>query len=218
MEMGAASFVSKDYNEDPVDPKIRMVLEGKLAKRPKKPVATPEFKGGVLVLNEDCIELNGVVVGGVRGNAYIRRVIEMLADKKNGQYRKLSAKNLAEGIGSQTSPAAVTSAINEFRTNCTAKLGCGAHDAIKTSSGGGYQLGDRVEVKLGRDESPKSQADSDRAKVLTEIKKREARTRRQISKAISIPDIRVRRALSDLEDQKMIRHEGSGSNLQYFLV
>lgn len=218
MELGAASFVSKDYDGDPVGPKIRMVLEGKLAKRPKKQVACPEFKGGVLVLNEDCIEINGIVVGGVKGHAYIRRVIETLAGRKNGHYQKYSAKKLAESIGPQTSPQSVSSAIMEFRDNCENKLGCGDHDVIKTCAGGGYQLGDRIEVKLGRDESPKTQADSDRAKVLTQIKKKDARTRRQISDASGIPVLRVRRALSTLEDQKVIRHEGSGSNLHYFLV
>ena len=218
MEMGAASFVSKDYNEDPVDPKIRMAMEGKIGKRLKPPVASPEFKGGVLVMNDDSIEINELVVGGVRGNAYIRRVIELLADKKNGKYRKLSAKQLAEGIGNQVSPAAITSAIKEFRANCKNKLGCGDHDVIKTCSGGGYQLGDHIEVKIGREESPKSQADSDREKVFSQIKRKEARTRRQISDAAGIPEMRVKRALSGLEDQKVICHEGSGSNLRYSLV
>ena len=217
MELGAASFVSKDFEGDPVDPKIRMVLGGKITKRIKKTVKQSEFNGGVLILNDDCIELNGVVVGGIKKHAYIRSVIEMLAVKKNGQNRKCSAKSLAEGISSQTSPPAVTSALNEFRTNCETKLDCGKHDVIKTTQGG-YQLAEKIEVKLGREESPKTQADLDRLKVHTQLKKKEARTSRQISTACGIPAIRVRRALSDLEDEKIIRHEGSGSNLQYFLT
>ena len=213
IELGADNFVSKDFDEDPVGPKIRRVLDSALSKRKSTIEPRSEFLGGVMILHEDCIELNGKVVGGVKGNAYIRKVVELLAGN-----RKASAKQLAEAINEQTSPAAVTSAIKEFRCSCTAKVGCGAHDVIRTCPNGGYQLADRIEVKIGREESPKTEADCDRLKVLNQIKRKEARTRRQISDATSIPQLRVRKALSLLEDEKLIRHEGSGGNLQYFLT
>jgi len=216
IELGAATFVAKPFDDDPVEPKIRLILDGKLAKRIPKPQTSTEFSGGVMVLHEDCIELNGKVVGGVRGNGYIRKVVEILADKKNGVYRKASAKQLAEAIGKQTSPPSVTSAIMEFRRNCNGKVGCGDHDVIRTSNGG-YQIAEKIEVKIGREESPKTEADSDRVKVLNQIKRKEARNHRQISEASSIPLMRVRKALSQLEDEKIIRHEGSGSNTQYFM-
>jgi DNA-binding response OmpR family regulator len=218
IELGAATFVGKDFEEDPVEPKIRLILDGKLSKRIARSQPRTEFSGGVMVLHEDCIELNEKVVGGVKGNAYIRKVVEILADKKNGAYRKASAKQLAEAIHEQTSPPAVTSAIKEFRRSCTEKAGCGDHDVIKTCPGGGYQLAEGIEVKIGREESPKTEADSDRLKVLNQIKRKEARTRRQISDSAGIPQIRVRKALSRLEDEKVIRHDGSGSNVHYSLA
>jgi len=218
IELGAESFVSKNFDEDPVEPKIRLILAGKLSKRFPRTPARPEFSGGVMILHQDCIELCGKVVGGVKGNAYIRKVVEILADQKNGVYRKASAKQLAEAINEQTSPAAVTSAIIEFRRSCSTKVGCGDHDVIRTCPGGGYQLGNGIQVKIGRDESPKTEADSDRLKVLTQIKRKEARTRRQISDVTGIPQIRVRGALSRLEDEKLICHEGSGNNTCYSLT
>lgn len=218
IELGADTFVSKDFDEDPVEPKIRRALDKARSKRKSTSEPRSEFLGGVMILHEDCIELNGKIVGGVKGNAYIRKVVELLAGKKNGANRKASAKQLAEAINEQTSPAAVTSAIKEFRCSCTAKVGCGDHDVIRTCPGGGYQLADRIEVKIGREESPKTEADCDRLKVLNQIKRKEARTRRQISDTTGIPQLRVRKALSSLEDEKLIFHEGSGGNLQYFLT
>lgn len=218
IELGAHSFVSKDFDEDPVEPKIRRVIENGRAKRKSSTEPQSEFSGGVMILHDDCIELNGKVVGGVKGNAYIRKVVELLAGKKNGANRKASAKQLAEAINDQTSPAAVTSAIKEFRSSCTTKVGCGDHDVIRTCPGGGYQLASHIEVKIGREESPKTEAESDRLKVLHQIKRKEARTRRQISDTTGIPQLRVKKALSILEDEKLIFHEGSGGNLQYFLA
>jgi len=217
MELGASSFVSKDFDEDPVEPKIRKVLDRQTTPRRAKAKADEEFAGGVLILHEDGIELNSQIVGGVKGNASIRRVIEILSEKKDGIYRKCSAKTLAEAIDNQIPPPSIICAIMDFRNSCKEKLGCGKNDVIRTCPGGGYQLADRIEVRIGREDLPKAGIESDKVKLLNQIKKKQARTRRQLSDACGVPQMRVKRALSALEDEKKIRHEGSGSSVQYFL-
>ena len=218
IELGAATFVGKPFDRDPIEPKIKMVLarrasSSESASRPQK-----EFKGGVLVLHEDSIELCDVTVGGTRGNAYIRRVVELLAAKNpKGHYCKISAKDLATAINPQVTPPVLTSAIKEFRAACQQKLGCGTNDVILTQKGGGYQFADWIEVRIGRDESIKTQRDEDREAVLHQIKRHGTRTRRQISDVTGIPVIRFRAALSSLEDAQVVSLNGSGATAEYKL-
>jgi DNA-binding response OmpR family regulator len=219
IELGAATFVGKPFEKDPVEPKIKMVLARRAANPQPTARAQKEFKGGVLVLHEDCIELCGVVVGGTRGNAYIRKVVELLAVKgPNNHLRKASAKDLAKAIGAQVSAPAVTSAIKEFRSACQQKLGGGANDVIVTHNGGGYQFADWIEVRIGRDQGIKNQIDQDKEGVLHQIKRHGERTRRQISDLIGMPVMRVKSALSALEADGLISLSGSGSNATYKLI
>ena len=141
MELGAATFVSKAFDEEPPETKIQMVL-GRA--KPKTAVGSNKlvpFAGGALVLNEDCIELCGIVVGGVRANAIIRRVVEILADKLNGKYVKRSAMKLAGAITLSLGAPSVVSAINDFREQCAERMrekgiACGKNDVIRTAKGG----------------------------------------------------------------------------------
>jgi CheY-like chemotaxis protein len=65
INLGAVTFVGKPFEDDPVEPKIQMVLDRKGGKGATAQKSDKAFSGGVLLLNDDGIELCGVIVGGV---------------------------------------------------------------------------------------------------------------------------------------------------------
>lgn len=223
INLGAATFVGKPFEDDPVEPKIQMVLD-RNCKGEMPPDPAKDFSGGLLVLNDDGIELCGFTVGGVRGNSLIRRVVEMLAQKTNGKFRKLSAQALAEALPTTVTPPTVTSAINEFRNQCSEKLAaahikCGKNDVILTMKGGGYQFAPGIEVRVGNDESPASQVDHDCKLILKQFRRRNKMTTKQVRDSVDIPATRVSAGLSKLLIKKAVEIvNGSGSTTTYMLI
>ncbi|MBP8256819.1 MAG: response regulator, partial [Opitutaceae bacterium] len=192
INLGAATFVGKPFEDDPVEPKIQMVLDRKGDNGATAQKSDKAFSGGVLVLNDDGIELCGVTVGGVRGNAIIRRVVEMLAQRTSGKFRKASAQTLADALPTSVTPPTVTSAINEFRSQCTEKLAaahikCGKNDVILTVKGGGYQFAPGIEVRVGNEETPALQVDQDCELLLKQFRRRNKMTVKQVRDSVEIP-------------------------------
>jgi DNA-binding response OmpR family regulator len=224
INLGAATFVGKPFEDDPVEPKIQMVLDRKGDNGATTQKSDKAFSGGVLVLNDDGIELCGVTVGGVRGNAIIRRVVEMLAQKTGGKFRKASAQTLADALPTSVTPPTVTSAINEFRSQCTEKLAaahikCGKNDVILTVKGGGYQFAPGIEVRVGNEETPALQVDQDCELLLKQFRRRNKMTVKQVRDSVEIPATRVKTALAKLAGQKAIEIvSGSGSTTTYMLI
>lgn len=224
INLGAATFVGKPFEDDPVEPKIQMVLDRKGDNGATAQKSDKAFSGGVLVLNDDGIELCGVTVGGVRGNAIIRRVVEMLAQKISGKFRKASAQTLADALPTSVTPPTVTSAINEFRSQCTEKLAaahikCGKNDVILTVKGGGYQFAPGIEVRVGNEETPALQVDQDCELLLKQFRRRNKMTVKQVRDSVEIPATRVKTALAKLAGQKAIEIvSGSGSTTTYMLI
>ena len=224
IHLGAVSFVGKPFDDDPIEPKIQMVLDRKAAGGAAVQNSGSAFSGGVLVLNDDGIELCGVVVGGVRGNANIRRIVEMLAHKTHGKFRKASAKSLAGALPGSVTPPSVTSGINEFRAQCSEKLGqagikCGKNDVILTVKGGGYQFALGIEVRVGNEESPASVVDQDRELLLKQFRRHNRMTVKQARDSVDIPATRVKTALAALMERKIIDIvSGSGSTTTYGLI
>jgi hypothetical protein len=224
INLGAATFVGKPFEDDPVEPKIQMVLDRKGDNGATAQKSDKAFSGGVLVLNDDGIELCGVTVGGVRGNAIIRRVVEMLAQRTSGKFRKASAQTLADALPTSVTPPTVTSAINEFRSQCTEKLAaahikCGKNDVILTVKGGGYQFAPGIEVRVGNEETPASQVDQDCELLLKQFRRRNKMTVKQVRDSVEIPATRVKTALASLMERKMIDIvSGSGSTTTYMLI
>ena len=224
INLGAATFVGKPFEDDPVEPKIQMVLDRKGDNGATAQKSDKAFSGGVLVLNDDGIELCGVTVGGVRGNAIIRRVVEMLAQKTGGKFRKASAQTLADALPTSVTPPTVTSAINEFRSQCTEKLAaahikCGKNDVILTVKGGGYQFAPGIEVRVGNEETPALQVDQDCELLLKQFRRRNKMTVKQVRDSVEIPATRVKTALAKLAGQKAIEIvSGSGSTTTYMLI
>jgi DNA-binding response OmpR family regulator len=224
INLGAATFVGKPFEDDPVEPKIQMVLDRKGDNGATAQKSDKAFSGGVLVLNDDGIELCGVTVGGVRGNAIIRRVVEMLAQKTGGKFRKASAQTLADALPTSVTPPTVTSAINEFRSQCTEKLAaahikCGKNDVILTVKGGGYQFAPGIEVRVGNEETPALQVDQDCELLLKQFRRRNKMTVKQVRDSVEIPATRVKTALAKLAGLKAIEIvSGSGSTTTYMLI
>ena len=224
INLGAATFVGKPFEDDPVEPKIQMVLDRKGDNGASTQKSDKAFSCGVLVLNDDGIELCGVTVGGVRGNAIIRRVVEMLAQRTSGKFRKASAQTLADALPTSVTPPTVTSAINEFRSQCTEKLAaahikCGKNDVILTVKGGGYQFAPGIEVRVGNEETPALQVDQDCELLLKQFRRRNKMTVKQVRDSVEIPATRVKTALAKLAGQKAIEIvSGSGSTTTYMLI
>lgn len=217
IDLGAATFAAKPFEDDPIEPKIERVL----AKRARQSAhnsttVSSEFMGGVLVVRESSIELSGVYVGGSRSDAHIRKIILALREKgPSGGYCRLAAKSLAEAIGPNVSPQSVTSAIKDFRDQCSHKLGCGPNDVIRTLPGGGYRLVDWIDVRLGSGGGAATQIEQDREIVLSEIRKHGSRTLRQLSENTALTQDRLKSALSELRDRKLTTLIGSGKTATY---
>lgn len=224
IHLGAASFVGKPFDDDPPEPKIAMVLARRKIRAQAAEGTEETFSGGVLLLHDDGIELCGVVVGGIRGNAIIRRVVEMLAQRTNGKLRKASAQVLADALPKSVTAATVTSAIKEFRSQCSEKLAmagmkCGKNDVILTVKGGGYQFAPGIEVRVGNEELPASQVEQDCELLLKQFRRRGKMTVKQVRESVDIPATRVKTALAVLMERKIIDIvSGSGSTTTYMLI
>jgi len=217
IDLGAVTFVGKPFDDDPIEPKVKTWLEKNQTRVKSANSQSPPFAGGVLTLHEDSIELCGQIVGGTRGNGYIRKVVEFLMLKKEGRYPKISGAKLAEAIGGNIEAPSVASAIMEFRNSCSEKLGCGKNDVIETAAGGGYRLAEKIEAKLGREEGPLIQIDEDKAFVVRQLKRHVKRTRKQLADVGGIPIARVKTAISALDDEGVLTHCGSGAGATYEL-
>lgn len=215
MDIGAATFVGKPFDEDPIEPKIKKWLEKNPTSATDRNTKHLPFKGGVLTLHEDCIELCGQIVGGTRGNGYIRKIVQFLMLKKDGRYPKISGAQLAKAIGGNLEAPAVASAIMEFRNSCSEKVGCDKNEVIETVSGGGYRISEKIEAKFGRDEDPLVQIDDDKGFVIRKLRRFGKQTRKQLADAGNFPIARIRAALSSLDADGLLSQSGSGSGTVY---
>jgi len=210
MEIEANSFVIQPFDENSIEPKINLALAKAAQQNARK-----RFNGGILMLSKDGIELCGQIVGGVKGKAYIRRIIEALGQKTvKGDYRRMTAKRLADQIGAGISPATITSAIKNFRRDCCLRLGCDENDVIQTNPSGGYQLAPWIEFQLKIDR-PLTQFGKDKQAILRQFKNRGRCTKRQISDNTGIPALRLKYALSALTEEEAIVLTGRGSTATY---
>ena len=223
MELGAKSFVAKPFDDDELESKIQKVLATANGKPVPESSALKPFEGGSLVLNEGGIELCGVLVGGIRGNSIIRAVVERLAIKKDDKYVKASAQTLATSITSSLGAPSLTSAINDFRIQCTEKLrlegvDCGKDGVIHTAKGGGYQFREWIEVRLGREDVVRTEADEDCEIVMRIFNRHKKRTVKQVRDAVEISAVRTKAAMTTLESRGKIKNTGgSGSTTVYAL-
>ena len=224
MELGAKSFVAKPFDDDELESKIQKVLATANGKPAPESAALKPFEGGALVLNEGGIELCGVLVGGIRGNSIIRAVVARLAIKKDDKYVKASAQTLATSITSSLSAPSLTSAINDFRIQCTEKLrlegvDCGKDGVIHTAKGGGYQFREWIEVRLGREDLVPTEAEEDREVVMRIFNRHKTRTVKQVRDAVEISAVRTKAAMATLEARGKIKNTGgSGSTTTYAIV
>ena len=220
MQRGAKGFISKPFDEDPPEDQIKKVLsngrpEPTLAQGTLRP-----FQGGDLVVHESHIDLVEVEIGGIRTGSIIRRVVTALAPKPGELATKMSAKSLSEALGNIGAPS-VTSAINEFRGQCTEKMRaagweCGKNDIIETVPGGGYRIKNWIAVREGLEEQVRPQIDSDADQILKVFSVHPKRTHRQVREGVDFPVLRVKAALARLTDLKRLKHvSGSGATTTY---
>jgi DNA-binding response OmpR family regulator len=221
MEIGAKSFVAKPFDGGPLEQKIQQILGNSKNKPPKKTSSLKPFEGGALVMNDNGIELCGVVVGGVRANSIIRSVVQRLSMKKNGEYRKESAQSLASSITSSLNAQTVTAAIKDFRNQCTEKLRqsgieCPDDAVIKTARAGGYHFRDWIEVRLGKDSNLSDEVEQDCAQVMRIFGREKKRTVKQVVDSVSLSPVRVKAAIQILEQRGKIKNiGGSGVTTTY---
>lgn len=218
-ENGAKGFIAKPFDKEPVEEKItKQITAHHASAAADRGVKTALFQGGNLVMHEDRIELCGRVVGGTKGNALIRQILEHLS-REGGNGRRISAqgKTLADAIGRGVGERDVASAIQGFRQRCRMEFGCQRDDVIVTHRTIGYQLADWIVFQLGSDERPQTQADQDQAAVMKELRRFKTRTRRQMADRLGISQVRVKVALSRLDDAKVIDHTGGGHGAVHFI-
>lgn len=223
IQMGAKGFIAKPFDEDPPEDQIKKVLGNGTAKPTLAQESHRSFQGGDLVVHENQFELVGIDIGGSRSGTIIRRVIAALAPKPGESAKRMSAKFLATALGNIDGPS-VTSAINEFRTQCTDKMraagwACSKTDVIETLPGGGYRIKNWITVREGFDECARPQIESDADQILKLFAEKPQRTRKQIGDAVDFPSLRVRAALARLTESKRLKHvSGSGVTTTYELI
>ena len=135
----------------------------------------------------------------------------------------MSAKDLSDALGNIGGPS-VTSAINDFRTQCVDKMRvagveCQKDDIIETPPGNGYRMKAWITVREGLGEQVQSQVESDARQILKLFSAHQTRTRRQIGDGVDFPSLRVKAALARLTDLKRLKHvSGSGATTTYELI
>jgi hypothetical protein len=173
-----------------------------------------------LVVHESHIDLVGVEIGGIRAGSIIRRVITTLAPKPGQAARRMSAKALSETLENISGPS-VTSAINDFRTQCSDKMraagwDCGKGDIIETAPGGGYRIKAGIVVREGLQPPAKPQVEEDSEAILRLFSRHTSLTHKQISEGVAFSALRVKAALGRLTDGKRLKHvSGSGATTTY---
>ena len=223
MQQGAKGFIMKPFDEDPPETQIKKVLGNGVSEVTSAQGPLHPFQGGELIVHESQFELIGIDIGGSRSGTIIRRVITALAPKPGESSKRMSAKSLATALGNIDSPS-VTSAINDFRTQCTDKMraagwACGKIDVIETLPGGGYRIKDWIVVREGLDEQIQPQIESDAHQILKIFSSHPTRTHRQIREGVDFPSLRVKVALSRLTDLKRLKHvSGSGATTTYEVI
>ena len=223
IQRGAASFIGKPFDEDPPEKQIKRILSETQPNHPQAGGQLRPFAGGDMVVHETHIDLAGVEIGGVKSGTIIRRVITVLAPRPGTPGKRMSAKSLSDALGN-VEPASVTSAINDFRNQCSDKMAakgwaCGKQDVIETAPGGGYRFREWITVREGSDTPKLSQVETDGELVMGRFAGKTSLTRRQINDAVGIPALRVKCALSRLVDLRRLRIVGgSGATTTYGIV
>lgn len=223
MQQGAKGFISKPFDADPPEEQIKRVLANGSNEPPPSNAILKSFKGGELVVHESQFELVGIDIGGAKSGTIIRRVVTALAPKPGESPKRLSAKSLAAALGNVDSPS-VTSAINEFRVQCTERMRtagweCLKNDIIETAPGGGYRINNWITVREGNNEQVRPQIEVDAEQILRLFSARQTRTRRQIVDGVDIPSLRVKSALTHLTELKRLKHvSGSGATTTYKII
>jgi FixJ family two-component response regulator len=223
MQQGAKGFISKPFDEDPPEEQIKRVLANGTSEPTPSNGTLRTFQGGELVVHESQFELIGIDIGGSRSGTIIRRVITALAPKPGAKAKRMSAKDLSDALGNIGGPS-VTSAINDFRTQCVDKMRvagveCQKDDIIETPPGNGYRMKAWITVREGLGEQVQSQVESDAHQILKLFSAHQTRTRRQIGDGVDFPSLRVKAALARLTESKRLKHvSGSGATTTYELV
>lgn len=220
MQIGSKGFIMKPFDEDPPEDQIKKVLANGLASTGVKAVPLRPFQGGEMTVHESHFDLAGIEIGGVKSGSIIRRVLTVLAPKPGERARRMSAKSLAEAVGN-IEPASVTSAINEFRTQCSDKMRaagwvCGKGDVIETPPGNGYRINSWITVREGLNTPAKTQVAEDADSIRRHFKGRPRLTRKQIGDGVTFSALRVKAALVYLTETKQLKHvSGSGATTTY---
>lgn len=223
MQQGAKGFISKPFDEDPPEKQIKKVLASGASAISTVESGLRPFEGGELVVHESHFDLAGVEIGGNRTGSIIRRVITALAPKPGEKSTRMSAKALSEELGN-IGAQSVTSAINDFRGQCSDKMRtagweCGKNDIIETPQGNGYRINSWITVREGLNAPTKPQIEKDGEAILRLFVDRPRLTRRQIGDGVTFSALRVKAALARLTEIKRLRHvSGSGATTTYGLV
>jgi len=216
IEMGAATFVGKPFRDDPIEPKIAMVLERRAGARPASAASKPkEFRGGTLIVTHNGLELCGEPVGGGRKDASIRQIVQLLSVKGAEHYRRMSIAELANAIGGDVTPQTVVNAIKDFRKRCQRAVGARPQDVIVSTRGGGYRLADWIEVRFESDSPVGSMLKSDKAAVIRTLQRCEECSRKELASQSGLSEARLAAALGALDDEGQLLIRGSGSGTVY---
>jgi DNA-binding response OmpR family regulator len=224
MQQGARGFIGKPFDEDPPEVQIKKILMNSKTGHPQPNGHPRPFMGGEMIVHEGRIDLMGVEIGGIRSCSIIRRVITVLAPKPGSTAKRMSAKDLADAIGTTITAPSVTSAIRDFRNQCIDKMQaagveCGKLDIIETAPGCGYRIKDWITVREGFEESNRPQINLDADLILRIFTGKTKLTRRQINDGVDIPALRVKAALARLTESKRLRHAGgSGATTTYEII
>lgn len=216
IDMGATTFVAKPFTDDPIEPKITMVLERRAAgiSAPAKP-KPKVFQGGTLALTENGIELCGEPVGGGRKDASIRQIVKLLAVKGPERYQKMSGAELADAIGGSVTPATVVNAIKDFRERCQRAVSAQPQEVITSTRGGGYRLADWIVVRFDSDSLMQPSLEADKAAVSRVLRKHGQCPRKQIASESRLPEARLVAAIDALDNEGKLMIQGSGSGTVY---
>lgn len=121
---------------------------------PKEPATPRAFSGGPMVFSENQIQLCGVVIDHHKRSDKVRKLLELLLEKRNGSFVPYSGEELAQLLECPGGQNSVGRLVGDLRNRISEALRkelnieCGPEDVI-LSRGPGYRLKDWITVQDG---------------------------------------------------------------------
>ena len=181
-----------------------------------------QFQGGELVIYPNRITLQGIEILGKRAIPSEIKVLRFLAEKRDGQYIKVSGGKLAKSVGVEDAKK-ISDMVRVIREAASKNLNehhidCGKYDVIPDTDGRGYCIKDWIDIKMENQDTPVPTNEASEAKSNKDVREQwiyrelvldgQEWTTADMAKKLECSKKTISRILKPLELQGQIKRVG----------